>query len=270
MNTITIIALIFIFLGGVGAILLTIGQAKSSSADKAEIINNTKSENKDLKAQLEEIKIERDSLRKELESRDKRIFEQNEKIEALSNQIVQKSEFISNFVTGGNAYPILELKKAEQGQRGNEYFMFSIENNFDFPLYNIETQVFDYSQLRKILGKLSGNGIPQVNKEEYLKTIIFEDITKELPPKQFRIYEKPYSIENAELITIMRTRNGAFVQKIVLHKQNNRIYAGYSLLDYTGKLLKQHIYQPVEPEIESKIKSILNNLPNNINVTFTN
>ena len=49
MNVLTITALVLIFLGGVGAILLTIGQSISSSQDKKDIINTTKEENINLK-----------------------------------------------------------------------------------------------------------------------------------------------------------------------------------------------------------------------------
>jgi hypothetical protein len=45
MNGLTVAALGLIFLGGIGAILLVIGQAKSSQEDKLEIINTTKNEN---------------------------------------------------------------------------------------------------------------------------------------------------------------------------------------------------------------------------------
>ncbi|MNR59322.1 hypothetical protein D3C85_1805560 [compost metagenome] len=58
MNTLTIIALILIFLGGLGAILLTIGQSLSSADDKKDIMDTTKSENKILKDELSQIRKE--------------------------------------------------------------------------------------------------------------------------------------------------------------------------------------------------------------------
>jgi predicted PurR-regulated permease PerM len=84
MNTISIIALILIFLGGVGAILLTIGQSISSTDDKTDIINTTKNENSALKKDLIEIKRERDSLNKTLALRDSNIQKQNKNIIDLS------------------------------------------------------------------------------------------------------------------------------------------------------------------------------------------
>lgn len=270
MNTLTIIALILIFFGGIGAILLTIGQTLSSQKDKSDIIATTKDENIQLKSDLDEIKMERDNLRKGLEIRDQKIYEQSEKIESLSNRIAEKSEYIANFVSGGQAYPILELKMIEAGISGNAYLVFSIENPSDFPIYNIETQVFNYTQLKEILIHEQGRQIPKVNKEKYLSTIIFENLTTELPPKQFRMTDKPYTFENVELIAIVRTRVTAFVQKIVLQKHGNRIYGGYSVHDYKGNLLKQHVYESAGEEVNKKIREKLNNLPNNINVTFTN
>jgi hypothetical protein len=80
MNTITIIALVLIFSGGIGAILLTIGQTVSSAKNKNEIINITKEENIKLKIDLAEIKEERNELSKALTKRDSAIEEKNDKI----------------------------------------------------------------------------------------------------------------------------------------------------------------------------------------------
>ena len=66
MNTMTLIALCLIFLGGIGAILLTIGQSISSSKDKSEIIKSVKIENDALKNDIKEIKDERVKLGLEL------------------------------------------------------------------------------------------------------------------------------------------------------------------------------------------------------------
>ncbi|MEC3879142.1 hypothetical protein [Parapedobacter sp. 10938] len=91
MNTLTIIALVLIFLGGVGAILLTIGQASSTQKDKLEIINTTKSENTRLKLDLEEIKRERDLLNETLTDRDAEIQTQNKAIIDLTLRLSEKS-----------------------------------------------------------------------------------------------------------------------------------------------------------------------------------
>ena len=90
MNVLSIIALCLIFLGGCGAILLSIGQANSSANDKLEIINTTKSENELLKNELKEIKKERDALNNILEQRDHRIKEQNNNIIYLSTKYMTK------------------------------------------------------------------------------------------------------------------------------------------------------------------------------------
>jgi septal ring factor EnvC (AmiA/AmiB activator) len=94
MNTLTIIGIFLVFLGGIGGIILALGQAHSAQNDKKEIISTTKSENKDLKSRIVELKEERIKLSTMLEERDKRISEQNLKIESLNNQIISKSIFL--------------------------------------------------------------------------------------------------------------------------------------------------------------------------------
>lgn len=124
MNTLTIIALILILLGGIGAILLAVGQSKSSQADKSEIINTTQNENKDLKARLVEIKDERDKLSITLEARDKKSQEQNQNIESLSNKLVEKSEYIEKYVSGGNNYPYIEMNRVQSDNGKDDRFVF--------------------------------------------------------------------------------------------------------------------------------------------------
>lgn len=59
MNIISIIALVMIFLGGIGAILLTIGQSIDSAKTKQDLIDVKKGENIELKKQLVDIQRER-------------------------------------------------------------------------------------------------------------------------------------------------------------------------------------------------------------------
>ena len=109
MNTLTIIGIFLVFLGGIGGIILALGQAHSAQNDKKEIISTTKSENKDLKSRIVELKEERIKLSTMLEERDKRISEQNLKIESLNNQLIEKSDYIQKYISGGNSFPSIDV-----------------------------------------------------------------------------------------------------------------------------------------------------------------
>lgn len=98
-----------IFIGGIGAILLAIGQSISSQNDKTEIISTTKEENKQLKNELADIKKERDVLNKELAIRDKKIHEQTDTIIELQKQ--QNADF-KNKLDLENQSNFNQLKKA--------------------------------------------------------------------------------------------------------------------------------------------------------------
>ena len=110
MNTLTIIALILIFLGGIRAILLTIGQSISSSQDKSDIINTTKNENINLKKDIAELKKERNELSEALAKRDAALQEKNDTIIELNNKLSKKSEYIQNYLTGGSGYQVIEIE----------------------------------------------------------------------------------------------------------------------------------------------------------------
>lgn len=268
MNTLTIIGLALIFIGGIGAILLTIGQSIGSQADKSEIINTAQNENKDLRIQLTEIKNERDKLNASLEARDKRIQGQNQNIESLSNKLVEKSEYIEEFMTGKNRYPYIEMKRIRGDSDKLDVFSFSVENSFEFPIYNIQIQVFDYEKIVSAT-YIDNEKKKSIKMGDYLNAIIFEYKTDEIPSREFRMSDKQYTNKSGIFFIEIHSRSKSVIQKIVLVEHGNNSYAGYIVIDNSGNILKENIYNNPPNEIQSEIKDKFKDIPNFLDLIFT-
>lgn len=146
MNFITIVSLGLIFFGGIGAILLVIGQSISSQADKTEIISTTQNENKDLKIQLIEIKEERNKLASTLEARDIKLHEKNDTIIELNQKLSEKSEYIKNYVTGGDSwcYFSVRLRSIWTQERTfiKQTLLFVLEHDGVYPLPEVHVKFY--------------------------------------------------------------------------------------------------------------------------------
>lgn len=262
MNSLTILGLILVFLGGVGGIILAIGQSQSSATDKQDIINTTKNENVYLKSQLTELQKEREKLSDTLDSRDKRIQEQNENIQTLSNKLVEKSEYIENFVTGGDGYPHLEMQRIRNKTKEGEGFIFTINNTFRFPLYSIKITGYDYDKISNSIYKLNNENKVAVTLEDIAKAKMIEVNVDEISPTQFFRISDIYTYSSVRLLISIHSRNQLVIQKIAIVSTTDFTYGGYILLDRNKKELKRHIYGEPPKEIVKEIFERINSIPN--------
>ena len=257
MNTISIIALILIFFGGVGAILLTIGQSISSSADKNDIINTTKEENRHLKTQLDEIKRERDLLSESLEKRDENISNQNKSIIDLSNKLADQSDYIQNFVTGGKGFPIISLLSLD-----NKSVMFKVRNKFDFPLYNVETHIFNYDIITASYFKRaeSPNEV-FIKLSDYLSARIAVKNWSELPANEFQSIQDQFPLHVGRYLIKIQTRNQSVYEKLVIIDVDGIFRFGFQIFNSNHQL----IYQSFDENLNEKFRKPLIEKLNSIN-----
>lgn len=268
MNTLTIVGILLVFLGGIGGILFALGQAHSAQNDKNEIISTTKSENKDLKSQIIELKEERVKLSAMLEVRDKRISEQNLKIESLSNQIVEKSDYIQEYISGGNSFPNLDVNGIPDDTGVNAAITFSIVNSFDLPVYDINVEAWDYDQVILKTSYTSKEGV--IKRGDFSSSIIFTYEKKLLPPNTIDIHPGSFPFRPYRLWIAIHTRNKLVIQKIAMIKYEGKFYAGYLILEYPNwEILKEYFYT-TSPEIQKELKKELDNIPNQMTQKIIN
>jgi hypothetical protein len=132
------------FVGGVGAIVLVIAQSFSSNADKREIIQITKDENTRLSERITELPKERADLKSDLEIRDEKISHQTKKIEDLNQALLEKSQSLEQYITGGKIIPTIKVTKTANVKVSDVQLLFVIENPGTTPLYDINVEGIDY------------------------------------------------------------------------------------------------------------------------------
>jgi hypothetical protein len=264
MNTLSIVALILIFLGGVGAILLSIGQSISSAGDKNDIINTTKNENASLKKELAEIRKERDALSHTLEQRDSNIQEQNKSIISLSEKLAEKSEYIQNYLTGGKSFPFLDIREFPRNINEPQKFLFQLENNFELPIYNIEGLVYDYEIVKQKSFYKERFPEPFIKLDDLKAARILDIRFDAVPANKYRTFEKEFTAKDGSYYIIIHARNQAVVEKIAVLKVGEGFTYGFQVLNLKGEILKQDIKKDLPSEIKAKVIQRLNSIPNNM------
>lgn len=268
MNTISIVSLFLIFLGGIGAILLTIGQSISSTSDKNDIINTTKSENSLLKKELKEIKKERDALNNALEKRDFNIQEQSKNIIALSQKLTEKSEYIQNYITGGNSFPFLDIRSFPKIKDDLQNFLFQLENHFELPIYNIEGEVFDYDLIKDKSYYKNGFPDPFIKFNDYKASKILDIHFQEIPANKYKTIDQQFMVKDGGYHVKIHARNQTIIEKIAVLKIGKGYYYGFQVLNLKGKILKQDINEEMPMEIKAKVIQRLNSIPNNMKLNM--
>jgi len=260
MNVLTLIGISLVFIGGIGGIILAIGQIHSAQNDKNEIISTTKSENKDLKTQIVELKDERIKLSAMLEERDKKIGEQNIKIESLSNKLVDQSNYIQNYISGGNSFPYIEVNGIPNEKGKNTAITFSLVNSFDLPVYDITVEAWDYYQV--VQKTLFTTEKEVIKRADFSDSKIFVCEMKLLPPNSIDIHPGSFPLKPYRIWAALHTRNKFVIQKIAMIKYEEEYYAGYQVLEYsTFKVLKEHFYT-TSPSIQVQLRKELDSIPN--------
>lgn len=254
------IALILIGLGSVGGILLVVAQSKSSAVDKSEIITSVKSENKTLKTTLNKLYTESDNLKKVLKYRDEKIQNQNSKIDKLNTKLLDKSEYIESYLSGGTSYPRVEITVRENAKEN--ILDFKLINPFDSPIYNIMVQIYDYDEVENKAVFYGRDIIKTINMDDYFNSQIVDYKYDLLAPLTNLISIGKLANRSANLYIKIHTRNMILVQKFIILKKENSIYFGYEIYDLkTNKLIKS-AYNPGCPEnIKTEINEKLNLIP---------
>lgn len=258
MNTLTFIGLALILFGGIGAILLAIGQARTSYNDKTEIIST-------LKQEVSELKVEREKLNTELEFRDKKIQEQNSKIETLSNKLVEKSEYNEKYISGGNSYPLIELGSFGNTEDGSSKILFTLKNTFEFPIYNLNIEVYDYDEIQSKTFLYGEKKEKAIKMEDYVHSRIIEFKKELIPPKTSDSSIGSLQLKPYNLYIIIHTRNKVIIQKIAVIKYEEKFYKGYVIYNLLEKkILEESNNLIYSLDIQNKLKENLNIISNNL------
>ncbi len=249
-----------IFLGGIGAILLAIGQSISSSKDKSEIITTTKNENITLKMDIAELKRERNDLSEELAKRDAVLQEKNDTIIGLNHKLSDKSEYIQNYLTGGYGYPVIDIENFATNNFNDLTGMFKVRLVSKFPIYNLDINVFDYDQLVNSFKKVPFTKNPIVSMADFNSAKIIVYKIDEMSPIQTRFLNKKIKLKEARYLIQLQARNNVYHQKIASIIHGTILYFGYQVFTLEGKLMEQGFGDNTSEEVKNLLIQKLNSI----------
>lgn len=268
MNTLYIIALVCVGIGSIGAIALTIIQSIGSTNDKNEIINTTKSENQVLKNSLNNLKRERDELNKILEKRDAKIQEQTNYIINLNEKLASKSDYIQNYLTGGNGYPFLNTTFINRSDGDPKFLIFHIQNNFAYPLYNVSCLVIDFNLIDQKTYKKKNSTETFIKKNDFDSSLLVNTTYNEIPSKVKPIIDKQIPIQERRLRVSLHSRNKSVIQKIAFVIVDNELNYGWQILDMDYKILKQSDMTGMPVKVQKELIKSLTSIPSKITLVI--
>lgn len=263
----TLFALALIFIGNIGGILIVFVQSKNSAADKDQIIQTANSNNEYLKGQLNEITKERELLKVDLGARDIENKNKSEEIIQLNKELLKKSEELNKFLGGSDAYPIL-LVSSMNSKTGESGFTFKISNEFDYPIYDIEINVFDFQFI--IDNSNREGGVYVITKENFTKSILFAKADNHLKSKSELLTPKVFQIKDGIFYVKLACRGSFVFEKIAFVRIGNVIAHGFVVYDDNGKILKKWYGQNPSNEIKLKLDAKFNLIPDNVELKFIN
>nr|MBC7614308.1 hypothetical protein [Pseudopedobacter sp.] len=265
MSWLFISSIILIGFGALGGILLTIDQFQSGNDSRDEIIKSVKTNNKQLVKQLTSIEKERNELKKDLELRDSKVEKQGEEIINLNRKLSEKSEYISNYLTGGEGYPFIDLVGFEVSKADQAKLYIKIENNFDLPLYNINFSIKDYDMIENLSYYGSDNKVRRISEKDYYNSILFKKEMNEIPPHQWNSFESKIPQKPFRFHINIRTKNGVFIEKVVaVEIIKGYFWYGFQLFDNKGNLLLENIKKDMIPSYKKMVLKALKTIPVNL------
>ncbi|MDF2192568.1 hypothetical protein [Paraflavitalea sp. CAU 1676] len=267
MDTWAITSLILVFLGG---IIGAIGQSRGTSKDKNEIMDHTTTTSDQLQSKIIELQNENHKLTNSIKERDQKIGSQNEEIIVLNRKLVDKSEYIENYLTSKKAHPNIILNRILGNGRKSDKFCFYIENKSEYPIYDIKIEVFDYNKLKQYVFKNVGDDKQFISIENYMGSVFARMEYNSLSPKSIITCQPPIDPVESIFYVKIHTRNATFIEKIVFHRVGQSIYVGTTLYDLKWNVLNHYVYEEAPNKIRIEIEQILNEIPNELTYYFTN
>ena len=252
----------------IGFILLLLGASQSFFSGKSAVNSKKISDSLSAKKEIENKRIS-DSLlaaqryiielQKEQNDTTKKILLNSNILILTQNEVNKLQNKLYDQSTGGNSFPFIGLRKAI-GITKDDKFYFLIENNFDLPIYNITIQIFDFNALSSSsFTKKNEKGI-FIKMDDYKKARLYEAELNELPARSSRMSEDLLNPKYSSFLIKINSRNRIVFQKLVIIQKGNDYYAGFSVFDTKGGILKEEIYGNPSSKIKGEIRAKLNEI----------
>ncbi|RYJ37499.1 hypothetical protein NU08_3491 [Flavobacterium anhuiense] len=226
--TITNVSYFFIFLGGIAAIVLSIKQAQGAEDDKKEIIEK-----------------------------------QEKKIHELDSTLKEKIKFIESYISGGDAYPQLDIIAVSKANNINQ-MSFQLANNFELPIYDTKVEVYNFDKLKPKIIKIAGKD-DRISQSDFTNSLIFRDAVATMTPHSIKGGIFITDVREGNFYAKLFTRNKMLVQKITIYHSNEIFYVGMAIYQDGSPKKFDRIYSlESTPEIKKILDKRLNLMPDTL------
>lgn len=229
--TITNVAYFFVFLGGVAAIVLSLKQAQGAEDDKKEIIEK-----------------------------------QEKKIHELDSTLKEKIKFIESYISGGEAYPQLDIISVSRIHNINQ-MSFQLANNFELPIYDTKVEVYNFDKLKSKIIKVAGKDY-SISQSDYTISLLFRDAVSTMTPHSIKGGIYITDVHEGNFYAKLFTRNKMLVQKITIYSFNGIFYVGMAIYEDGNPKKFDRIYSlESTPEIKKILDKRLDLMPDTLIIT---
>jgi hypothetical protein len=166
-----------------------------------------------------------------------------------------------------DAYPIL-LVNAMNSQRGASGFAFVIKNEFEYPIYDVEINVFDF---QFTISHSTREGDKYViSRSDFAKSIMFQKDYSQIFANSDIITPEFYQMTDGILYVKLKCRGSFVFEKIAFVTIDNTVHYGYVVYDERGVTLKTWYTENSSEDAKRAMREKFKLIPASVKMTFIN
>lgn len=172
----------------------------------------------------------------------------NNQIIKLSNRISEQSVLLEKQLTGGESYAYLKFLEFKD-ENGDQFFKIGIFNDFDFPVHELQIQLYDLDKiLRDCIKVIDGKEF--LIEEKYKQA--YEVMDSKLLFANFQLTNNKIEISGKGIskryFARINSRNGNVIQKILVKKNLGQVTGVAFLVEKNGEVLQANIQGDIDKE----------------------
>ena len=216
------------------------------------------------------------TAKKKADERQVSLDSANAEIISIQKKLNDKTEYISNYLTGGEGFPYIAFTDLKSENSIN--IAFILYNDGEFPLYEVNAIIYDYDILRQKEIETKGLG-GEFEKHPEHKLIKIDDYKSatvlqakdELPAKSMRYIDAKLPLKESKYCVIISSRNGTITERIAILKDVAKKFIFIiEVYNSQDKLLKKIEGEFVNNDNRERIEKAINDIPKSLKYAFIN
>lgn len=205
------------------------------------------------------------------------VNKKNEDIIGIQEKLNNKSEYISNYITGGEGFPYISFTDLKSKNSIN--IMFILYNDGEFPLYEVEATIYDYAILKQkeIENKGLGGEFEKhpehklIKVDDYKSATVLKTNNNQVAAKKHVYIDAKFPLKESKYCVIINTRNGTISERIaILKDEAAKFIFIIEVYNSQDKLLKRIEGEFVNNNNRAIIEKAINEIPKSLKYAFIN